>query len=452
LLALAYVLLLALIALGVPLGVSLRERVDSEVRGQARSQADVVAASAAELLKPPQSAGLNRLVRVSADSVRGRVIVVDQRGRLLADSAGTAAGRSYADRPEVRAALNGRSEQISRKSETLGAGILATAVPVLEHGRPAGAVRVTQSVGAVNRAVRTSILDLAGLAGIVLLMGLAVGALIARQIALPIRRLDRAARRVAAGDLDTTVGVEGSAEQRSLASAFNEMTQRVRRLLRSQQDFVADASHQLRTPLTSLRLRLENLADRIQGDGTRRGELEAAMGEIDRLSEIVDELLILSRAGERELPGERVDLAAAARRAVERWRGPAQERGIALEAESGDRPAGAWCAIPDLDRSIDALLENAIRYSPTGSTVRIEAAPGRLAVLDEGPGLALGEEELVFERFSRGSAGRRGPSGTGLGLPIARELTREWGGDVAVANRSDGGLSAVIEVPTEVRR
>ena len=83
--ALAYVLLLALIALGVPLAVSLRDRVDSEVKGQARSQADVVAATAAELLDPSQRAGLNRLVRISADSVRGRVIVVYRRGRQLAD-------------------------------------------------------------------------------------------------------------------------------------------------------------------------------------------------------------------------------------------------------------------------------------------------------------------------------------------------------------------------------
>ena len=108
LLALAYVLLLALIALGVPLAVSLRDRVDSEVRGQARSQADVVAASASELLDPAAARGLNRLVRISADSVRGRVIVVDRRGRLLADSAGAPAGRSYASRPEIRAALGGQ--------------------------------------------------------------------------------------------------------------------------------------------------------------------------------------------------------------------------------------------------------------------------------------------------------------------------------------------------------
>ncbi len=447
LLALAYVLLLALIALGVPLALSLRDRVDSEVRGQARSQADVVAASASELLEPPRLAGLRRLARVSADSVRGRAIVVDRRGRLLADSAGAPVGRSYASRPEIRAALRGHSEQITRNSATLGTEILATAVPVLEHGRPGGAVRITQSVAAVNRAVRTSLLDLAGLAGVVLLLALAAGALIARRIALPIRRLDDAARRVAGGDLDTAVAVEGSSEQRSLGRAFNEMTARIRRLLRVQQDFVADASHQLRTPLTGLRLRLENLAARGPDDGAETQELDAAMREIDRLSQIVDELLILSRAGEHELPGERIDLGEAAGRAAERWRDAARERGIALDSRSEGTAGSAWCARPDLDRSLDALVENALRYSPAGTAVTIAAAPGRIEVLDEGPGLEPGEEEAVFERFSRGSAGRRGPAGTGLGLPIARELTRQWGGEVILHNRSRGGLRAVIEVP-----
>ena len=440
-------LLLALIALGVPLALSLRDRVDSEVRGQARSQADVVAVTASELLNPVQAGGLRRLVRVSADSVRGRVIVVDGRGRLVADSAGTEPGRSYADRPEVRAALRGHSEQITRNSETLGTEILATAVPVLERGSPHGAVRITQSIDAVNRAVRTSILDVAALAAVVLALGVIAGALIAQQIARPIRRLDRAARRVAGGDLDTSVAVEGSTEQRSLARTFNEMTQRVKRLLRVQQDFVADASHQLRTPLTGLRLRLEVLGDRFRGDEAVGAEVGAAMREIDRLSLIVDELLILSRAGEHELPGERLDLGAAARRAAERWRAMAAGRRISLAAAEPAGPATGWCAGPDLDRSIDALVENALLYSPQGSEVTIAAAPGRIEILDRGPGLAPGEEEAVFERFSRGQAGLRGPSGTGLGLPIARELTRQWGGDVTLSNRREGGLRAVIEVP-----
>ena len=443
--------MLALIAFGVPLALSLRDRVDSEVKGQARSQAEVVAASATEFVSPPQPLPLRRIAGKSAEGVRGRVIVVDRQGRLLADSAGAPAGRSYDDRPEVEAALNGTGEQITRNSETLGEEILATSVPILDHGHPIGAVRITQSIDAVHRAVKTSILDIAALAGVVLLLGLVAGALIAQQIARPIRRLDAAARNVADGDLDTTVAVEGSTEQRSLARAFNEMTQRIKRLLRVQQDFVADASHQLRTPLTGLRLRLEGLAERFRGQPPVARELDAAMGEIDRLSLIVDELLILSRAGEHELPGERIDLRDAVERAATRWQAAATERGIAIEV-AADGGGEGWCAIPDLERALDSLIENALTYSPTGSSVLLQAAPGRLAVLDEGPGLAPGEEEAVFERFSRGSAGRQGAKGTGLGLAIARELARQWGGEVHLRNRDGGGLTAAIELtPAEVR-
>ncbi|HKZ13476.1 MAG TPA: ATP-binding protein [Solirubrobacterales bacterium] len=439
-------LLLALIALGVPLALSLRDRVNSEVRGQAQSQAQVVATSAAELLEPPRSRVLDRLARSSAASVRGRVIIVDSTGRLLADSGGEPNGTSYADRPEVRAALGGHGEQITRDSKTLGTEILATSVPVFEHGRARGAVRITQSVDAVHRAIRSSILDVAALAAVVLAMGLVVGWLIAAQIARPIRRLDQAARQVAGGDLDAVATIEGSAEQRSLARTFNEMTTRVRRLLRVQQDFVADASHQLRTPLTGLRLRLEGLQDRFRADRPAEEELDAALAEVDRLSEMVDELLILSRAGEHDRPGEPVDLADFARRAGARWRATAAKRGVDLEVVSHDEPATAWISPTDLDRTLDVLVENALLYSPGGSTVTIDYGPGTIEVLDRGPGLAADEEEAVFERFRRGSAGRAGPAGTGLGLAIARELTRQWDGDVTLLPRDGGGLRAVIEV------
>lgn len=439
-------LLLALIALGVPLGVSLRDRVDSEVRSEARSQADLVAATGAELLDAGQSRGLERLVRVSARAVRGRVILVDRQGRVVADSTGAStSGDDYSDRPEVAAALSGSGEQSQRHSDTLGEDILATAVPIVHGRQTIGAARVTQSVAAVHRAVRNTIRDLALLGGVVLLLGLAAGALVARRIAEPIRRLDAAARQVAAGNLGARVEIEGSAEQRSLAHAFNEMTARIQRLLRGQQDFVADASHQLRTPLTGLRLRLEVLRDRLGKDQSTAHDLDAGMREIDRLSHMVDELLVLSRAGERELPGEPVDLEAAAQRAQERWRNAAEERHIELKLVR-EGPAGRTnCAPADLDRVIDALLENALRYSPPGSAVRVVCAPGRIEILDEGPGISA--DEPVFDRFYRGSAGRRGPDGTGLGLPIARELAREWGGEVELTNRDREGARAVVSMP-----
>jgi two-component system sensor histidine kinase MprB len=104
------------------------------------------------------------------------------------------------------------------------------------------------------------------------------------------------------------------------------------------------------------------------------------------------------------------------------------------------------CARADLERALEALIENAIQYSPPGSEIEVVVERGRIEVRDRGPGLQPGEEETVFERFHRGSAGT-GSKGTGLGLAIARELVGEWGGSVTVENREGGGLRAVLELP-----
>jgi signal transduction histidine kinase len=103
-----------------------------------------------------------------------------------------------------------------------------------------------------------------------------------------------------------------------------------------------------------------------------------------------------------------------------------------------------WAARADLERALDALLENALAYSPAGSTVTVSCASGRIEVRDRGPGIAADERELVFARFHRGRAGRYAARGDGSGLPIARELAREWGGDVTLEDRAGGGTVAII--------
>lgn len=448
--ALAYVLLLAIVALGVPLALSLSARVNDEVRSQARGQADLVAATAADLLAPARRNELAILVRTSAASVRGRVLVVDRSGAVLADSAlPPELGSSYAARPEIVSALRGREVQVQRASHTLGEEILATAVPIIRNRAPVGAVRVTQSVAAVHAAVGRVELGLGLIGAIVLALGLAVGVVIARQIARPLGRLERVAGRVAAGDLSARAAIEGSREQRSLGASFNEMTDRVQRLLGSQRAFVADASHQLRTPLTGLRLRIEEA--RAAGvSPAAADELDAGVAEVDRLAQIVEELLVLSRAGERELPGERLDLGAAIERALTRWRAAAAERDIALE-QGELHGADVWCAAVDADRALDVLVENALCYAPRGTRVMLASAPGRIEVRDRGPGLTAQERESIFERFHRGSAGTGGPPGSGLGLAIARELAREWGGEVTLRNREGGGAVATLELPEPER-
>ena len=451
-LALAYVLVLAVVSLGIPLALSLRDRVNAEVHSQALGQADVVAATSADLLAPANAAELSALARSSGASVRGRVLIVDRAGVVLADSTGNSTlGSSYANRPEVARALRGASVQTSRNSRSLGESILATAVPVIRGGHTIGAVRITQSTAAVQRAVRSTVGKLALVAGTVLLLGLLAGALIARQVALPLRRLEAAASRIARGDLAARATVEGSAEQRSLARSFNDMAERVERLVLAQREFVADASHQLRTPLTALRLRLEELRSSSTQPAAAE-ELDAGMAEIDRLAVILEELLLLSRAEDRELAPEHVELAAAVRRAADRWRATAAAQGTDIELALDARAGAARCAGADLDRVLDVLIENALGYAPDADSLTVVAAPGRIEVLDRGPGLDAGELELVFERFHRGRAGRSGPPGSGLGLAIARTLARSWHGDVSLRNRAEGGTAAVVELPAQDTR
>ena len=445
-------LVLAIVAFEVPLATSVSDRVNAEVRSQARAQADVAAATVADLLGSRDRSRRQRVVEVVADNARGRVIVVNRRGRLLTDSESSTTGGDYSARPEIRAALAGRRDQRQRSSQTLGQALLATTVPILGDGRPVGAVRITQSVDAVDRAVRRSWLGLALIGLVVLGVGLLAGSLIAGQITRPLRRLDAAARRVAEGDLAARVEVEGSSEQQSLARTFNFMTERLQRLVDAQRVFVADASHQLRTPLTGLRLRMES----IQGsplDAQAAADAQAALEEFDRLAQMIAELLELSRAGERDAAGELLSLPELVSRAATRWTATAGERGQRVDAVSegsggaGGGGAQAWIAQADADRIVDALVENALRYSPDGTDVEIAASPGLVEVRDRGAGIAPDEQDAVFERFHRGSASRAGVPGSGLGLAIGRELARRWGGDVTLRPRPGGGSVAEIRLP-----
>ena len=448
--AFAYVLVLVLVALALPFALTLSNRVETEVEAQALSQAHLIAASVTGRLDEPGA--LREIVRRAGDDVEARVVVVGTDGRLIADSAGSGlVGASYADRPEIRAVLAGGTvEQGRRRSETLDEELLYAAVPVVEEGQRAGAVRVTRSVAPVQERVRRDRLAVGGIAAAALTLGLALAWLLAGSLARPLRGLATTARRVGGGELAARAEVTGSTEHRDVATAFNDMAARLGRVLDAQREFVANASHQLRTPLTGLRLRLEAAALRADDPELER-DLAAAEREARRLSQLLTALLALAREGGEPVAPRPVDLAAEAELACERWRAEAEQDGRRLVCH-GPGTACAAASEDDVAIILDNLVENALRYSPTGTDVEIvwsaQGDDAAIAVLDRGPGFAADEVEQVFERFARGSAGRAGASGTGLGLAVVRTLARRWGGEATVAERPGGGARVEVTLPT----
>jgi two-component system, OmpR family, sensor kinase len=441
--AFAYVLVLVIVALEVPLIVNVARRVDAEVKAQAAAEAQVVAASASGQMDDRRELG--DIVAEAEEQLGGRVIVVDERGLLIADSAGRSG--SYRDRPEIRTALEeGRIAQGRRFSDTLGESLLFTAVPIVRGDDRVGAVRVTQNVDAIDQRVRRDIFGLIGIGAIALVLALAFAWVLAGTLARPLQRLAAAARRVEAGDLEARAEPEGSAEHREVAHAFNDMTERLGQVLEAQRQFVANASHQLRTPLTGLRLRLE--AASLKTGPELAAELDAAEREVERLARLLTALLTLAREGDRPAAHAQVSLGVAVEQAQERWSERAAKSGHRLVTDCRDT-AVARASDEDLAIVLDNLIENALKYSPTG-TVLVEC--GRedgevyLAVSDEGPGLEPGEEQLVFERFARGSGGGRSP-GTGLGLALVATLARRWGGSARLTNRPEGGTRAELRLP-----
>lgn len=441
--AFAYVLVLTLVALEVPLALNISRRVDAEVKSEASSGAQVVASSAAGSLGDTRE--LERLASEAGEDLGGRVILVDERGRLIADSAGRGLRRTdYSGRPEIESALDGGTSQGTRHSESLDQDLLYTAVPILRAGRPEGAVRVTQSVAAVQSEMRADVLALVGIGAGVLVLGLALAWVLAGSIARPLHGLASAARGVASGDLERRAPVAGSQEQREVAMAFNEMTTRVAQVLSAQRDFVANASHQLRTPLTGLRLRLESAALKSEDPRVRR-DLEAAERETERLARLLNGLLALAREDSSPAGSAPVPLDEHVAAAVERWRGPAAARGGTLVVESAG-PVEALIAQDDLAVILDNLIENALDYGGERPAVRIgwtrTRGGVRLTVADDGPGVPPGEEERVFERFRR--AAPQEVPGTGLGLPIVRALAERWGGTATIRNGTSGGARAEV--------
>jgi signal transduction histidine kinase len=447
--------LFVLLALGLPLGLTFanaeRRRLVSDVQHDAFALAlradefvhDTVADASAPLTIP----GLTRVVKHYEHNVGGRVVVLDISGGVVADTA-TPAGQAVPKRaadalrrdPEIAAALRGHEATVER---SVAAGdTLVVAVPIVSDGRTDGAVMIAYPLTTLDARIERNRLLLLALSGVIALVVLLVSVLLARSFTKPLAELDEAAARLGEGDLRVRVPVpDDPPELSGLARSFNATAVRLEALLRSQQAFVADASHQLRTPLAALRLRLENLE--AEGAHGEADDLERALTEVRRLSQLVDSLLLLARA-EQSVPATvDLDLASLVEGRVDAWFALAAERDVAIETNVA---SVAILGTPGrLEQVLDNLLNNALEVAPGGTAVRVDASRQgdivELDVCDAGPGMSEEQRARAFDRFWRASPGRRDRGGFGLGLAIVRQLVTADGGSVELDVAPEGGLA-----------
>jgi signal transduction histidine kinase len=438
--------LLVLAVLEIPLAVSYAHNERQDLAAKVERDAVALATLVEDALEHNTAvpSGVGAIAADYDADTGGRVLVVDRSGERLVDSAPTGS-RDFSSRPEITAALAGEVATGTRASATLDTELLYVAVPVASSGVVHGAVRITYPTSAVESQIRRYWSLLAGIAAVVLALTAALAAALARWISRPLDRLERAADAIGAGDLAARAQPDGPPEVRRLAETFNATAAKLDALVRSQDAFVADASHQLRTPLTALRLRLENLDRDVADPG--KPELDGALAEVERLSALVDALLRLARADRAATHPEPTDVDLLVRDRVAAWTPLADEREVALEAHV--EPGLAALATPGhVEQVLDNLLANALDVAPTGTAITLTAdAADTWAVLhvtDQGPGMSPTERERAFDRFWRD---RDDQEGFGLGLAIVERLVTADGGEVELREAPHGGVDAVVRLP-----
>jgi signal transduction histidine kinase len=311
---------------------------------------------------------------------------------------------------------------------------LVLAVPVTDGSEVTGGLRADE--------MRSwGLAALGGLAALVLFVAMA--AALARWILRPVDELDGTTQRVAAGALDARVPADrGPPELRRLARSFNAMADAVADALARQRAFVAQASHQLRNPLTALRIRVDNLEEYVRGAG--RAEHRLTLEETDRLARMLDGLLALARAERGRHQVAPVDAAAIADGRVDAWRPLAEQRGITLRRD-GVPCAPALAVNTAVDQAIDTLVDNALKFAGPGATVqidvRLDESTVDIHVVDDGPGLSDGDRRHATERFWR-APDAQNTDGAGLGLPIAVALVAASGGTLRLLAAHPRGLDA----------
>ena len=323
---------------------------------------------------------------------------------------------------------------------------LVVASPVIRDGDVVAVVVTDSPTGQMRSRILQGWLVIG--AGEVAAMLLAVGAALRLTgwVLRPVRILDATTHDIATGRLKSRVAAAGGPpELRRLARSFNEMADNVESVLEQQRAFVADASHQLRNPLSALLLRIELLALELP-EGNQ--EIASVQAEGKRLAQVLDDLLDLALAEHSEASLQIADIGALAAERVAAWAPTAEAKEVRLTGTCPPTPA--WADPVALSSALDAVIDNAVKFTPGGEAVEVAVASNgdtvTVVVTDNGPGLTEEELARVGDRFWR-SGRHQNIKGSGLGLSITRALLAAGGGSIAYASHEPHGLRVTVTVP-----
>ncbi len=376
----------------------------------------------------------------------------------LIDHAGnpviTHGSRAAFDDPTVHGAIAAALQG----HQTPGSGIvwpwqdrpIVVAMPVRHGDEIVGVIVTVSPTGGIRSMILHSLLMFAGIIVLTFTASVASAMRLAAWALRPLRSLDAATSAIAGGRLGTRVGtLRGPGELRRFAESFNEMAQKVQQFSDRQASFAADASHQLRTPLASLMLRLENLGAELPPD--HNPELVELYEEVERMHSIVEGLLQLATIDQTRLSIESVCLAELIDQRVRAAQPRAHALATKIALDTG--PAGPLQVSTDCTlagSAFEAMLDNAIKFSPQDGEVTVALAAEQdyaaVTVSDQGPGLPVKDLERIGDRFWRSSR-HQNVDGTGLGLAVARSMLEAVGGTLAFAANAPSGLTVTMRLP-----
>ncbi|MGW1624260.1 sensor histidine kinase [Streptomyces sp. NPDC002172] len=447
-------ILLVLLALEVPFGVFYARSEVARFSRTAEQGAMTLAEVCEEKMEHGLTADLPGLALAYGRRTGGTVLVADRRGVVLTDTAAhAAAGEDLSAEPDISTALHDRPTVGTRRAPPADGDFLFVTVPGGSNPAVPCVVRTVYALGPLKARVRATWLVLAAVGLGVLAAASLIGFALARSITRPVQALERATAQLAEGRItDPPATDHGPPELRRLAMSFTRTATRLQHLLKAQQAFASDVSHQLKTPLTALRLRLENFEPHLAP--CAQDSLDTALGELERLSRMVQGLLALARLENTEIRAEAADLNAVVADRADIWTAFAAEQQVDIIV-TGGAPSPVLAVPGALEQIIDNLLSNALRVSAPGTavTLAVVTTPAQgtrtppmaeLHVIDQGPGMTEAERHRAFDRFWR--APHADHDGTGLGLPLVRHLTRAGGGEVTLEAAPGGGLDAVVRL------